>query len=111
MKAKIILSAAILSLAAAGAAQAASNIEPNDVPFQGVYGQSDGNSLSRAQVEQQLQQAQAAGQTGNGDEDNTPFTAQNDSGVTGAQINADANHHAPGDVSFGDIDNQPFQPA
>jgi hypothetical protein len=101
MKAKTIVSALILSFAAMGAAQAA-NSEPNDVPFQGVYGQA-ANSVSRTQVLGELQQARSAGLTANADIDNAPFTAQADSGVSRAQVALGSD--------FGDTNNQPFQGA
>ena len=101
MKAKTIVSALILSFAAVGAAQAA-NSEPNNVPFQGVYGQAD-NGVSRAQVVAELQQARVAGLTGNADSDNAVFTAQADNGVTRAQVALGSD--------FGDTNNQPFQGA
>ncbi|ANN64953.1 DUF4148 domain-containing protein [Bordetella bronchialis] len=101
MKAKTIVSAVILSFAAIGAAQAA-NSEPNNVPFQGVYGQT-ADSVSRAQVVADLQQARAAGLTGNADTNNAPFTAQADSGVSRAQIALGSD--------FGDSNNEPFQGA
>ncbi len=108
MKAKTIVSALILSFAAIGAAQAA-NSEPNNVPFQGVYGQA-ANSESRAQVLAELQQARAAGLTGNADIDNAPFTAQADSGVTRAQVVADIDSgNTATSIAFGDLNNQPFQ--
>jgi hypothetical protein len=101
MKAKTIVSALILSFAAVGAAQAA-NSEPNNVPFQGVYGQAD-NGVSRAQVVAELQQARVAGLTGNADSDNAVFTAQAESTVTRAQVALGSD--------FGDTNNQPFQGA
>lgn len=104
MNAKTIASALILSFAAIGAAQAA-NSEPNNVPFQGVYGQAD-TGASRAQVIAELQQARAAGLTGNGDVDNAPFLSQADSGVSRAQV---ASGIVQNDLAFGDLNNQPFQ--
>ena len=101
MKAKTIVSALILSFAAIGAAQAA-NSEPNNVPFQGVYGQA-ANSVSRSQVVADLQQARQAGLTGNSESNNVPFTAQPNSGVSRAQIALGS--------SFGDSNNQPFEGA
>jgi hypothetical protein len=101
MQAKTIVSALILSFAAIGAAQAA-NSEPNNVPFQGVYGQA-ASSVSRAQVLAELQQAREAGLTANADNDNAPFTAQADSGVRRGQIALGSD--------FGDTNNQPFQGA
>jgi serine protease inhibitor ecotin len=101
MNAKTIVSAVILSFAAIGAAQAA-NSEPDNVPFQGVYGQAD-NGASRAQVVAELQQARAAGLTANAESNNAPFTAQADSGLTRAQVALGSD--------FGDTNNQPFQGA
>jgi hypothetical protein len=111
MQVKTIATALILSFAAIGAAQAQTPRGDSDnQPFQGVYGQADGGA-SRAQVLAELQQARAAGLTGNnGDIDNAPFAAQNDSGVTRAQVVAKIDHaNTPTDIAFGDIDNQPFQ--
>ena len=110
MKAKTIVSALILSFAAIGAAQAA-NSEPDNAPFQGVYGQA-ANSVSRAQVVAELQQARAAGLIASGDSDNAPFVAQADSGVTRAQVAAGIDHgNTATSIAFGDLDNQPFQGA
>jgi hypothetical protein len=110
MKAKTIVSALILSFAAIGAAQAA-NSEPDNQPFQGVYGQT-ANNVSRAQVVAELQQAHQAGLTGNADSDNAPFTAQADTGVSRAQVVADIDRgNTVTSVAFGDSDNQPFQGA
>ncbi|HTK01230.1 MAG TPA: DUF4148 domain-containing protein [Bordetella sp.] len=101
MNAKTIVSALILSVAAVGAAQAA-NSEPDNVPFQGVYGQAAA-SVSRAQVVAELQQARVAGLTGNSESNNAVFTAQADSGLTHAQVALGSD--------FGDTNNQPFQGA
>jgi hypothetical protein len=106
MKAKTIVSALILSFAAIGAAQAATPRGDSDnTPFQGVYGQ-EASSVSRDQVVAQLEQARAAGLTGNADNDNVPFTAQADSPSIPAVAQSGGVH---GDLAFGDIDNQPFQ--
>jgi hypothetical protein len=113
MKAKTIATALILSFAAIGAAQAGTPRGDSDnQPFQGVYGQ-DTSSASRDQVAAELQQARAAGLAGNnGDIDNAPFTAQDDSAVTRAQVTAGIDHaDSATDIAFGDIDNQPFQGA
>ncbi|ARP83548.1 hypothetical protein CAL12_23885 [Bordetella genomosp. 8] len=110
MKAKTIVSALILSFAAIGAAQAA-NSEPNNVPFQGVYGQA-ANGVSRAQVVAELQQARSAGLTANRESNNAPFVAQADSGVTRAQVVADIDSgNTSTSIAFGDLNNQPFQGA
>jgi hypothetical protein len=110
MKTASIATAFILSFAAIGAAQAGTPRGDSDnVPFQGVYGQAN-TGLSRAQVVAELQQARAAGQTGNQDIDNQPFVAQADSGVSRAQVEAGIDHSGTGhDIAFGDPDNQPFQ--
>lgn len=113
MKVKTIATALILSFAAIGAAQARTPRGDSDnQPFQGTYGQ-DQASASRSQVLAELQQARAAGLTGNnGDIDNAPFTAQADTGVTRAQVAANVDHrNSATDIAFGDIDNQPFQGA
>lgn len=113
MKVKTIATAFVLSFAAIGAAQAQTPRGDSDnQPFQGVYGQ-DQASASRSQVLAELEQARAAGLTGNnGDIDNVPFAAQQDSGVTRAQVAANVDHrNSTTDIAFGDIDNQPFQGA
>jgi hypothetical protein len=104
MKAKTIVSALILSLAGIGAAQA------QLTPFQGVYGKQSGN-VSRDQVIQEMQAARAAGQMGNEDVDNQPFTPRNESSASQAGIAATADNDPSGlaSVKFGDIDNVPFQ--
>ncbi|OZI61213.1 DUF4148 domain-containing protein [Bordetella genomosp. 11] len=112
MKIKTIATALILSFAAIGAAQAQTPRGDSDnQPFQGTYGQ-DQASASRSQVLADLAQARAAGLTGNSDPDNAPFVAQQDSGVTRAQVAAGVDHRSSAtDIAFGDIDNQPFQGA
>jgi hypothetical protein len=103
MNAKTIASALVLSFAAIGAAQAAPpRGDIDNVPFQGVYGQAD-NGVSRTQVVAELQQARVAGLTGNAESNNTPFTAQAESGLIRAQVASGSD--------FGDTNNQPFQGA
>jgi hypothetical protein len=103
MKAKTIVSTLILSLAGIGAAQA------QLTPFQGVYGKQSGN-VSRDQVIQEMQAARAAGQMGNEDVDNQPFTPQNESNASQAgTATADNDPSGLASVKFGDIDNVPFQ--
>jgi hypothetical protein len=104
MKAKIIVSALILSAAAIGTAQA------QLAPFDGVYGKQYSNA-TREQVQQELQAARAAGQTGNEDMDNQPFTAQVDTQTNQAAAPATTDSHTSSlsDMKFGDSDNQPFQ--
>ncbi|ARP84819.1 DUF4148 domain-containing protein [Bordetella genomosp. 9] len=110
MKAKTIATALILSFAAIGAAQAGTpRGDIDNTPFQGVYGQDD-NGVSRAQVVAELQQARAAGLTGNSEPDNTPFTAQADNGVSRAQVAAEVQAgNGSSHVAFGDPDNAPFE--
>ena len=105
---KTIATSLIVSFALIGAAQAASPVgDIDNVPFQGVYGQAD-SSTSRAQVQAELQQAKTEGLVARGDLDNVPFTAQADSGVSRAQVAADA-AQTPGATAFGDLNNVPFQ--
>jgi hypothetical protein len=100
MKTKTIVSALILTFAGVAAAQA------QTTPFQGVYGKQT-SSMTRDQVQSEYQAARAAGQTGNQDMDNQPFTPQADSSA--AQNSAAAQpQHDMRDVKFGDSDNQPF---
>lgn len=107
MKIQTIVSSVALSLALVAGAQAGTpRGDTDNVPFQGVYGQVDSNAASRDQVVAQLQQARAAGLTGNDDVDNAPFTAQADAPSAPAIAQSGSVH---GDVAFGDIDNQPFQ--
>src|SRR3546814_17142073 len=58
-----------MGLLSAGAYAASPNIEPNNVPFQGVYGQADANAPTRAQVQADLAQAKAAGLVTFGEQD------------------------------------------
>jgi Tfp pilus assembly protein FimT len=104
MKTKLIAASIIASFALIGAAQASPNSEPDNTPFQGVYGQNE-TGTSTAQIAADLAQARAAGITF-GDSDNTPFTAQADSGVTRAQVAAQIGDTS---VAFGDTNNVPFQ--
>jgi len=61
---KTFASALLLATSVIGANAFAGNyyVEPNNVPFQGVYGQAD-SSVSRAQVQAELAAAKAAGLT------------------------------------------------
>ncbi|CAB3693339.1 hypothetical protein LMG3431_04993 [Achromobacter pestifer] len=71
---KTFATTVILSLAAlgAGSAYASTNTEPNNVPFQGVYGtKSDGPT--RAQVQAELAAAKAAGKVSNVEPNATPY--------------------------------------
>jgi hypothetical protein len=107
MKIQTIVSSVALSLALVAGAQAGTpRGDTDNTPFQGVYGQVDGNAASRNQVAAELQQARVAGLTGNADVDNVPFAAQAEAPSAPAVAETGSVH---GDVAFGDIDNQPFQ--
>jgi len=85
---KTFASALILATSVIGANAFAGNyyVEPNNVPFQGVYGQAD-SSVSRAQVQAELAAAKAAGLTQVG-EPTVLLTGQS-SNVSRAQVQAD----------------------
>ena len=70
---KTLATALMLSLAAiSSGAYASQNIEPNNIPFQGVYGAAyDGPA--RAQVQAELAAAKAAGQVSNVEPNDMPF--------------------------------------
>lgn len=106
---KSLTAALITTFALAGAAQAGTTVgEPNDTPFQGVYGQVDAGGSTRAAVQAQLQEARSAGLTAFGDSDNTPFMARSASGLTRMQVAAEAAQQ-PGATAFGEPDNTPFE--
>jgi hypothetical protein len=108
MRTKTIATSLILSFALIGAAQAGTPRGDSDnTPFQGVYGQDDSSSASRAQVQAELQQAHANGQVAFGDTDNVPFQAQPDAQVSRAQVAHESGSR--GSFAFGDSDNTPFQ--
>lgn len=92
-----------------GAAQASvSSVgDPDNTPFQGVYGQNEADAPSYAQVQSQLQQAKADGVLTFGDRDNLPFHAVAEGSPNSTQVAADS--QAVGGVAFGDSDNTPFQ--
>jgi len=97
-----------MSLLSAGAYAASPNIEPNNVPFQGVYGQVDTNAPSRAQVAAELAQAKAAGQVSFGDLDYPPAQATAVTGKTREQVRAElAAAKANGQYTFGELDYPP----
>lgn len=111
MRIQAIATSAALVLALVGIAHAGTPRGDSDnVPFQGVYGQSDSASATRAQVQAELEQAKSAGLVARGDLDNVPFTAQADDGVARAQVAAEVAQH-PGATAFGDPNNTPFQGA
>lgn len=70
---KTLATALMFSLAALSAgAQASSNVEPNNVPFQGVYG-TPHTGKTRAEVKAELAAAKAAGQVSNVEPNDMPF--------------------------------------
>ncbi|WP_144630930.1 hypothetical protein [Bordetella genomosp. 13] len=86
MKALTLTAAALtLSTLFGAVAQAADNVEPNNVPFQGVYGRHDAGStraqvqaapdagLARAQARTDLAQGQAHAAASNVEPNNVPF--------------------------------------
>lgn len=77
------------TFATAGAYAASPNIEPNNVPFQGVYGQTDANAPTRAQIVAELQAAKAAGQVFHGDIEEPALPAA-DRSLTRQQVHAEA---------------------
>ncbi|CAM4081584.1 DUF4148 domain-containing protein [Bordetella muralis] len=93
-----------MSLLSAGAYAASPNIEPNNVPFQGVYGQVDANAPTRAQVVADLAQAKAAGLVTYGEQE-YPVAIANHSNKNRDQVVAElAQAKANGEYSFGDLD-------
>ena len=93
-----------MSLLSAGAYAASPNIEPNNVPFQGVYGQVDANAPTRAQVVADLAQAKAAGLVTYGEQE-YPVEVAFHSDKSRDQVVAElAQAKANGEYSFGDLD-------
>src|SRR3546814_21069136 len=88
---KTLASLLLISATFAGttAYAASPNLEPNNVPFQGVYGQVDANAPTRAQIVAELQAAKAAGQVTFG-EIEEPATQVAASTATREQVHADA---------------------
>ncbi|KCB24498.1 DUF4148 domain-containing protein [Bordetella hinzii] len=105
---KTLTSALLMSMAMLSAgAYASQNIEPNNVPFQGVYGQQD-QAKSSAQVKEDLTQAKANGQYTFGENDYPPVAAVSTSGKTRQQVKDElAQAKANGDYTFGDLDYPP----
>ncbi|MBO9354524.1 DUF4148 domain-containing protein [Bordetella petrii] len=97
-----------MGLLSAGAYAASPNIEPNNVPFQGVYGQVDANAPTRAQVQDELAQAKAAGLVTFGELDYPPVQASSAAGKTRAQVQAElAEAKANGQYTFGELEYPP----
>lgn len=88
---KTITSLLLISatLAGASAYAASPNVEPNNVPFQGVYGQVDANVPTRTEIVAELHAAKAAGQVTFGEIDE-PATQVADSSLTRVQVRAEA---------------------
>lgn len=105
---KTIISAALLSMAALSAgAYASSNVEPNDTPYQGVYGQVD-NNASSAQVADQLAQAKTNGQYTFGELDYPAAVQGTPVALTRDQVKAElAQAKANGQYTFGELDYPP----
>jgi len=93
-----------MSLLSAGAYAASPNIEPNNVPFQGVYGQVDQNAPTRAQVVADLAQAKAAGLVTYGEEEYPVETASNSNKSRDQVVAELAQAKANGEYSFGELD-------
>lgn len=102
------LTAAVLvsmTMLSAGAYAASPNIEPNNVPFQGVYGQTDANAPTRAQIQEELAQAQAAGLVSFGENDYPREQARPHTGKTRAEVRLELSQaKASGQYSFGELD-------
>ena len=89
------------TFAGANAFAASPNLEPNNVPFQGVYGHVDANAPTRAQIVAELQAAKAAGLVLQGDIEEPALPAA-DPALTFEQVHAEAiavREHGP--VAFG----------
>jgi len=106
---KTLTSALFLSMAVLSTgAYASDNIEPNNVPFQGVYGHVDQNAPTRAQIAAELAQAKANGTYTFGENDYPPVQASNGAGKTRAEVKAElAQAKANGTYTFGDLDYPP----
>ncbi|ARP93603.1 DUF4148 domain-containing protein [Bordetella genomosp. 13] len=86
---KTFASSLIIAATLMGAnAYAADNIEPNNVPFQGVYGQQEQIGKTRAQVQAELQAAKAAGLVTFGESEQPANTAAA-STLTREEVQAD----------------------
>ncbi len=112
---KTLATALLMSLAPLSAgAYASQNIEPNNVPFQGVYG-TPYEGPTRAQVQAELAAAKAAGQVSNVEPNDMPFQGvygAPQSGVTRAQVEAElAAAKAAGQVSNVEPNDMPFSGA
>jgi len=98
-----------MSLLSAGAFAAPSpNVEPNNVPFQGVYGHVDSNAPTRAQVLEELAQAKAAGLVTYGELDYPVEQAPATPAKTADQVRAELTQaKATGQYTFGELQYPP----
>lgn len=106
---KTLTSAVLLSMAVlSGAAYAGQNIEPNNVPYQGVYGQVDNQAKTSAQVAQELADAKANGQYTFGENDYPAAYVSTTAGKSRQQVKDElAQAKANGDYTFGELDYPP----
>ncbi|MDQ8034208.1 hypothetical protein CEG14_17355 [Bordetella genomosp. 1] len=109
---KTLTSALFLSMAVLSTgALASQNIEPNNVPFQGVYGQVDASAASRDQVQAELAQSKANGTYTFGESEAYPAVqADRGTAVTREQVRAElAQAKANGTYTFGELDYPPVK--
>lgn len=105
LAAALMISAGLMS----ASAFADSNVEPNDTPFQGVYGaQHDAASLSRAQVEADLAQARANGLVSNVEPNALPFQGAYPNTASSRLSRADVQAQAVGLTSNVEPNDTPF---
>lgn len=99
---------ATMTVLSASAYAASPNIEPNNIPFQGVYGQHDPDGLTRAEVISQLEQAKREGLVTFGELDHPPIKTSAASDKSRSQVLAElAESKANGEYSFGTLDYPP----
>lgn len=80
------------------------NIEPNNLPYEGVYGRVDPNAPTRAEVRADLAKAKAAGLVTYGEEE-SPVQQAHGPRKTREQVMAElAEAKASGKYSFGELD-------
>jgi len=103
-----MLSSAVLAtmtVLSASAYAASPNIEPNNIPFQGVYGQHDADAPTRAQVMTELEQAKAAGLVTFSNLDYPPVQSASASDKSREQVREElAESKANGQYSFSNLD-------
>ncbi|CZZ95723.1 Uncharacterised protein [Bordetella ansorpii] len=105
LAAALMMSAGLMS----ASAFAGSNVEPNNIPFQGVYGaQEDAGSLSRAQVKADLAQAKANGLVANVEPNDMPFQAAYSDTASTQLSRADVQAQAVGMTSNVEPNDTPF---